>query len=223
MAITYRGAEVMAVLVAHWTFDLDTVDGRRVAAAGGGAPALELDENAEIVPGRLGEALALDGRGHAVVPAAPQLVLSQVFGFTLAFSVQVTQGPTGEWRGLVYKPVADQDARGLGIWLYPDAMRLRVQLFTVKGPDFADSRARLGLGEWAHVALVVDTDGMFVYVDGELDAAVPLEHAVVSPAGPLYLGGEPGKPGFSGLMDDFRIFATPLDKPAIAALGELRG
>lgn len=211
------------MLVAHWTFDVDTVDGRRVAAAGGGAPAAELDAHAEIVPGRLGEALALGGRGHAVIPAVPQLVLSQIFGFTLAFSVQVAQGPTGEWRGLVYKPVAEEDARGLGIWLYPEDMRLRVQLFTVKGPDYADSHARLTVGEWAHVALVVDTDGMFLYVDGEADAAVPLEHAVVTPAGPLYLGGEPGKPGFDGLIDDFRVYAAPLDKPAIEALAEPEG
>lgn len=208
------------MLIAHWTFDVDTVDGRRVADAAGSGPAAELDETAEIVPGRDGEALSLAGSGRAVIPAVPQLVLSQVFGFSVAFFVQVTEEPTGEWRSLVYKPVAENDARGLGLWLYPDAMRLRVQLFTVKGPDYVDSRARLTVGQWAHVAFVVDTDGMFLYVNGRLDVAVPLEHAVVTPAGPIYLGSEPTKPGFGGLMDDFRVYASALDAEAVRSLAD---
>lgn len=208
------------MLIAHWTFDVGTVDGRRVAVAEGAAPAAELDETAEIVPGRRGEALALGGTARAVVPAAPQLVLSQVFGFTLAFSVQVTEEPTGEWRSLLYKPVAENDARGLGLWLYPDAMRVRVQLFTVKGPDYVDSHTRLSAGEWAHIAFVVDPEGMFLYVNGRLDVGIPLEHAVVTPSGPIYLGSEPTKPGFGGLMDDLRVYASPLDAEAVRSLAE---
>ncbi len=212
--------EVIPVLIAHWTFDVATVDGRRVAEATGAGPAAELDETAGIVPGRDGEALSLNGNDRAVIPAAPQLVLSQVFGFSLAFFVQVTEPPTGEWRSLVYKPVAENDARGLGLWLYPDAMRVRVQLFTVKGPDYADSHTRLALGEWAHLAFTVNTQGMFLYINGKLDVAVSLEHPVVTPAGPIYLGSEPTKPGFGGLMDDFRVYASSLNEEAVRALCE---
>ncbi len=212
--------EVIPVLIAHWTFDVATVDGRRVAEATGAGPAAELDETAGIVPGRDGEALSLNGNDRAVIPAAPQLVLSQVFGFSLAFFVQVTEPPTGEWRSLVYKPVAENDARGLGLWLYPDAMRVRVQLFTVKGPDYVDSHTRLALGEWAHLAFTVNTQGMFLYINGKLDVAVSLEHPVVTPAGPIYLGSEPTKPGFGGLMDDFRVYASSLNEEAVRALCE---
>lgn len=212
--------EVIPVLIAHWTFDVATVDGRRVADATGAGPAAELDETAGIVPGREGEALSLSGRDRAVIPAVPQLVLSQLFGFSLAFFVQVTEPPTGEWRSLVYKPVAENDARGLGLWLYPDAMRVRVQLFTVKGPDYVDSHTRLALGEWAHLAFTVNTQGMFLYINGKLDVAVSLEHPVVTPAGPIYLGSEPTKPGFGGLMDDFRVYASSLNEEAVRALCE---
>jgi hypothetical protein len=143
-----------------------------------------------------------------------------VFGFSVAFFVRIDEEPTGEWRSLLYKPVAENDARGLGLWLYPDAMRLRIQLFTVKGPDYVDSHARLTVGEWAHVAFVVDTDGMFLYVNGRLDVAAPLEHAVVTPAGPIYLGREPTKPGFAGLMDDLRVYASALDEEAVRSLAD---
>ncbi|WP_141579248.1 LamG domain-containing protein [Actinomadura sp. WMMA1423] len=209
------------MLIAHWTFDAGTVDGRRAAdTAGAAAPAAELMEGAKIVPGRDGEALALGEHDRAVIPAAPQLVLSQIFGFSLAFFVRVDEGPTGEWRSLLYKPVAENDARGLGLWLYPDAMRLRVQLFTVKGPDYVDSTARLTVGEWAHLAFVVDTRGMVLHVDGEQDAAAPLEHPVVTPAGPIYLGREPAKPGFGGLIDDLRVYASPLVPEAVRTLAD---
>ncbi|MES9537906.1 MULTISPECIES: LamG domain-containing protein [unclassified Actinomadura] len=211
------------MLIAHWTFDAGTVDGRRAADTAGAAPAAELAENAEIVPGRDGEALALRGHDRAVIPAAPQLVLSQIFGFSLAFFVRVDEEPTGEWRSLLYKPVAENDARGLGLWLYPDAMRLRVQLFTVKGPDYVDSTARLTVGQWAHIAFVVDTRGMTLYVDGAHDAAVALEHPVVTPAGPVYLGREPTKPGFGGLLDDLRLYASPLGQEAVRALADQPG
>ncbi|WP_433475976.1 LamG domain-containing protein [Spirillospora sp. CA-142024] len=208
------------MLIAHWTFDADTVDGRRVLDTAGASPAVELGDNTGIVPARNGRALSLGGHDRAVVPAAPQLVLSQIFGFSVAFFVQVTEEPTGEWRSLVYKPVAENDARGLGLWLYPDAMRLRVQLFTVKGPDYVDSRTRLTVGEWAHVAFVVDTQGMFLYVNGKQDTGVSLEHAVVTPAGPIYLGREPTKPGFGGLIADLRVYASPLGEEAVRALAE---
>ncbi|WP_412515529.1 LamG domain-containing protein [Actinomadura madurae] len=211
------------MLIAHWTFDADTVDGRTVAVAAGAAPAAELGGTAGIVPGRDGAALSLGGDDRVVIPAAPQLVLSQVFGFSVAFFVQVAEEPTGEWRSLLYKPVAENDARGLGLWLYPDAMRLRVQLFTIKGPDYVDSRARLTVGDWAHVAFVVDTAGMYVYIDGRQDAALPLEHAVVTPAGPIYLGRESTKPGFGGLMDDLRVYASALDEEAVRALADPAG
>ncbi|WP_067484991.1 LamG domain-containing protein [Actinomadura hibisca] len=205
------------MLVGHWTFDIETIDGRRVADAEAGLPAV-LDAGVEIVPGADGQALAFDGRGRVEIPAAPQLVLSQIFGFTLAFWVKAAAGPVGEWRSLLYKPVAEHDARGVGLWLYPDAMRLRVQLFTVKGPEYADSRRTVPLGEWAHLALVVDTDGMFLYIDGRLDSAVPLEHPVVTPGGPFHLGGEPGRPGLTGLLEDFRVYASALDERDVRIL-----
>ncbi|MFI0353030.1 LamG domain-containing protein [Actinomadura sp. 9N407] len=205
------------MLIAHWTFDIETIDGRSVADVQGG-PAVTLGESVEIVPGRDGEALSFDGRGRAIVPAVPQLVLSQIFGFALAFHVNVAEGPDGEWRGLFYKPVGEDDARSAGMWLYPDGTRLRTQLFTIKGPDYVDSRRSLPVGEWAHVAFVVNSDGMFLYIDGELDVAVPLEHAVVPLSGPISLGSEPGKPGFTGLLDDFRVYASALDESTIQAL-----
>ncbi|MFC4912374.1 LamG domain-containing protein [Actinomadura gamaensis] len=207
------------MLVAHWSFEVEDIDGRRVTDATGGGLAMTLDEGVRIVPGRDGEALAFDGTGgRAIVPAVPQLALSQVFGFTVAFHVSVSEGPTGEWRALLFKSVAEGDARAIGVWLHPDAMRLRVQLFTIKGPEYMDSHARLKLGEWSHLAFAVDTQGMFLYVDGKLDVAIPLEHPVVTPSGPLSLGAEPGKLGMSGLLADVRVYSAALDERTVRAL-----
>jgi hypothetical protein len=205
------------MLTGHWTFDADSVDGDRAADVTGGGLVATFDR-AEVVSGRRGEALRFDGQGQAVIPAAPQLMLNQMIGFSLAFFVHVQEEPTGMWRGILYKPVAEQDARGLGMWLYPDAMRLRIQLFTTKGPEFIDLRTRIRVGEWTHVALAVDVDEMYAYADGEFDAGVPFQHPVVPITGPLYLGRDPSGLGFAGLLDDLRVYASTLSPPAVQVL-----
>ncbi|HXA62268.1 MAG TPA: LamG domain-containing protein [Streptosporangiaceae bacterium] len=207
------------MLTAHWTFDAETIDGRQVADSTGSGLTAIMDETVEVVPGRVaGQALAFDGKSRATIPAGPQLVLSQLLGFSIAFHLQVTEAPTGEWRGILYKQVTEHDARGFGVWLYPDMLRLRVQLFTAKGPEYADNRRILRAGEWTHVAVIVDLDEMYVYIDGELDVAVPLPSPVVTPAGPIFLGRDPTGLGFTGLLGDLRVYATALTGEAVQAI-----
>ena len=211
------------MLTGHWTFDADTVDTDHAADAAGGGLAATLDPAVEVVPGRLGEALRFDGKGRAVIPAAPQLMLQQMLGFSLAFFVHVDEGPTGVWRGVLYKSVGENDARGLGMWLYPDAMRLRIQLFTTKGPEFVDLRTNPRVGEWTHVAVAVDADEMYAYADGRLDAGVALTNPVVPVTGPLYLGRDPTGLGFAGLVDDLRVYGSALSPEAVRSLAAERG
>jgi len=211
------------MLTAHWTFESDTImgtgrDRKALDVTGSGLSAL-LDEKVAIVPGRAGRALSFHGSDRAVIPAVPQLALSQLFGFSVTFFLKVVDEPNGQWRGVFYKPVAPHDARGMGVWLYPDDVRLRSQLFTLKGgAEFADSRSALRLGSWTHVAIVVDPDEIYLYLDGKLDVAVRLGHPVISPAGPIYLGCDPTGLGFTGLLADLRIYATALTGEAVEAL-----
>lgn len=208
------------MLTAHWTFAPELVGDRRVLDSTGSGPVMTLDEGVEVVPGPTGSekegALAFDGTCRATVPAVPQLVLNQIFGFTIAFFLQVDEAPTGAWRNVFYKTVGEHDARGLGGWLYPDAMRLRVQLFTASGgPEYADSKRELRIGEWSHVALVVDIDTLSLYLDGSLDVLVGLEHPVVTPAGVLNLGEDPTGLGFAGRLADLRIYTSALTDEAV--------
>jgi hypothetical protein len=211
------------MLAGHWTFEDDTITGtgrdrQALDITGSGLTAL-LDEKVKIVPGRTGRALSFHGSDRAVIPAGPRLALSQLFGFSVTFFLRVADEPNGQWRGVFYKPVAPHDARGMGVWLYPDDLRLRSQLFTLKGgAEFADSRSALTLGDWTHVAIVVDPDEIYLYLDGELDVAVRLGHPVISPAGPIYLGCDPTGLGFTGFLADLRIYATALTGEAIEAL-----
>ncbi|MEO5877763.1 MAG: LamG domain-containing protein [Streptosporangiaceae bacterium] len=215
------------MLTAHWSFEDDTIvgtgrDRRALDLTGSGLSAL-LDEKVAIVPGRAGRALSFHGSDRAVIPAAPRLALSQLFGFSMTFFLKVADDPTGQWRGVLYKPVAPRDARGMGIWLYPDDLRLRGQLFTMKGgAEYADSRSALPRGTWTHVAIVVDPDEIYLYLNGSLDVAVRLDHPVVSPAGPIYLGCDPTGLGFTGLLADLRIYATALTGEAIGVLASER-
>jgi hypothetical protein len=211
------------MLAGHWTFDDNTITGtgrdRKALDITGSRLTALLDEKVAVVPGRTGRALSFHGSDRAVIPAVPQLALSQLFGFSVTFFLKAADEPNGQWRGVFYKPVAPQDARGMGVWLYPDDLRLRSQLFTLKGgAEFADSRSALPLEAWTHVAIVVDPDEIYLYLDGELDVAVRLGHPVISPTGPIYLGCDPTGLGFTGLLADLRIYSTALTGEAIEVL-----
>ncbi|GAA3225726.1 LamG domain-containing protein [Actinocorallia longicatena] len=211
------------MLAAHWTFEDDTIQqsGRQRQAldvTGTGLRAA-LDSGVGVVPGRVGRALSFHGSDRAVIPAAPQLALSQLFGFSVAFFLRLAEEPTGQWRGVFYKPVGPHDARGMGSWIYPDEQRLRFQLFTVKGgAEYADTQTLMRAGAWTHVAMVVDPDEIYLYLDGKLDMAVRLDHPVVTPAGPIYLGCDPTGLGFVGQVADLRVYATALTSESITEL-----
>jgi Concanavalin A-like lectin/glucanases superfamily len=202
----------MAVLSGRWTFDAPTIEasgnGRVSVDAAGSPVAAILEDGVDIVPLRHGECVRFDGTTRAVIPPAPHLTWSDTF--SIAFRLNVAGGPTGRWRTVFYKPVADGDARGVGLWLYPDAMRLRTQLFTLRGPEFADSRAALVPGRWTHVVVAVDPDEIYMFVDGEFDVGVPLAHPVVNTGGELSLGRDANGYGFAGMVDDLRIYASTL-------------
>ncbi|GAB3662840.1 hypothetical protein GCM10027589_26040 [Actinocorallia lasiicapitis] len=211
------------MLAAHWTFEDDTISrtgrDRRALDITGSGLAADLDGGVGVVPGRVGSALSFHGTDRALIPAAPQLALSQLHGFSVAFFLRLSEPPTGQWRGVFYKPVGPHDARGMGCWLYPDEQRLRFQLFTVKGgAEYADTRTALEAGSWAHIAMVVDPDEIYLYLDGKLDMAVRLDHPVVSPAGPLYLGCDPTGLGFTGQLADLRVYGSALTGEAITEL-----
>lgn len=212
------------MLAAHWTFEEETIRGtdplsrHALDVTGGGLPAL-LDPAVDVVPARTGRALRFHGRDRAVIPAAPQLELDQLFGFGVAFLLRLGEPPTGTWRSALYKSVGPGDARGMGCWLYPDEQRLRFQLFTVRGgAAYADTRSRLQAGRWIHVAVIVDPEEIYVYLDGELDRAVRLDRSVVPPSGETFLGSDPNGLGFVGEIADLRVYSTALTGESVAAL-----
>ncbi len=212
------------MLAAHWTFEEDTiqrtdrVDRLALDVTGAHLPAV-LDPAVGLVPARRGRALAFHGGDRAVIPAAPQLELDQLFGFGVAFLLRLGEPPTGTWRGAFYKAVGPKDARGMGCWLYPDEQRLRFQVFTVKGgAAYADTGSRLPSDRWVHVAVVVDPEEIYVYLDGELDCAMRLDRPVVPPSGQIFLGADPSGLGFVGEIADLRVYSAALTGEAVAAL-----
>jgi hypothetical protein len=217
------------MLAAHWTFEEETIRGtdpldrHALDVTGGGLPAL-LDPAVDVVPARTGRALRFHGGDRAVIPAAPQLELDQLFGFGVAFFLRLGEPPIGTWRSAFYKSVGPGDARGMGCWLYPDEQRLRFQLFTVRGgAAYADTGSRLPADRWVHVAVTVDPEEIYIYLDGELDRSVRLDHPVVPPSGQTYLGSDPNGLGFVGELADLRVYSAALTGESVAALARQSG
>jgi hypothetical protein len=89
---------------------------------------------------------------------------------------------------------------------------------TVSGNEEGDSTAALGLDTWTHLAYVKASNKLKLYLNGTLDSEVGLAGTSVSNTGPLYIGKDPWSPGFSGALDDLRVYNHALSAGGVTAL-----
>jgi hypothetical protein len=71
-------------------------------------------------------------------------------------------------------------------------------------------------GSWYHVAATYDGTNLRVFLDGELETSVPMG-APITEDGPLTIGNDPGNGGFSGDLDEVRIYRAAVSPDWIAA------
>ena len=129
---------------------------------------------------------------------------------------------TGNWRTLVHKGGTDSD-RTPSIFLEP---RTRGVEFFVSTTDKSDpsgeriwSNSYLALHRWTHLAAVADGKSLRLYVNGLLDSENVTKGAIEHNTGPIYLGGDPWRPGqgFDGYIDEFKYFVRALRTDEIQA------
>jgi CSLREA domain-containing protein len=90
----------------------------------------------------------------------------------------------------------------------------------IRGSQFGmQSNVPVADGAWHHVAFVVDIDGGWLYVDGELSASQGWSGNPGSPTTtqPASIGLYPGSGSFGGQMDEVRIWNRSFTQPQIRA------
>ncbi|MCP4641189.1 MAG: LamG domain-containing protein, partial [bacterium] len=193
-------------LLAYWTFDT-VEDGMARDASGLGHDAILKD--AKLAPGKDGNALSLDGRGRAVVPSLSDIRFPACG--TLSFWVK------GDF--------ADQDGHSLFGTGY-DARRshffarvrketdrgnLQIAFQSPKGPYRFAAYTRIASNVWNELVIAWDCTerAASVHVNGKLVSEGPLR--AWTPSGQTVVFGK----GFTGLIDDVRLYSTVRTKPPV--------
>jgi len=204
--------------VAWWRFD--EADGTAARDSAGQNLHGALRGAPKRTPGRMGNALSLDGENDFVeVPQAKALdVGAGGTDFAVTFWLFLRRDATGQWRNIMHKGTRDEE-RTFALWLYPDRNAIHFRISTdANGNEGGDSASTVELNAWTHVAYVKEGKSLKLYLNGKLDAEVALAGTVVANTGSLYLGKDPWYGGIDGALDDVRVYSAALAPAKIEML-----
>jgi hypothetical protein len=195
------------------------LDGDALDAAGKAKPPEAIDGAATFVPGKLGQALACDGKRFFAAADAGKL--GYYDRFTLAAWVQ----PQGD-KGVILSRMMDEATRD-GYYLQLDKGHLQVNLVKRWLDDSirVETVSTLEPGRWQHVLVTYDGSrvaaGVQVYIDGKpVEVKVHLDalNQDFTSEEPLRIGGGGGPENrYQGLIDDVRLYQRVLT-PAEASI-----
>jgi hypothetical protein len=205
-------------LIAHFPLDGDADDGSGRTPAG-----VFRDGPPVFVPGRKGEAVALDGRRFLDAGDVGN------FGFYDKFSAGAWVKLDEGGGGLVLARMADQ-ARGEGYSLGVAGGAVQVNLVKRWLDDAirVETERRLEPGAWHHLMFTYDgsrvAEGVKVYIDGmpeRLKVGLDDLNQSFQTTEPLRVGGGGGPEGrFRGLIDDVRVYEAALSAGDVAPIAE---
>lgn len=205
-----RLADVRPTMTARWTLDTsntaDMVTGRVLSV-----------EGATWGVGRFGTALSFtDGQFARVNDMSGIRPGNADADFTLAWWLLVEGDPTGVRRTVLLQGAANDPTVEVFLEVGTTAIGVRART----GPGAYDTTAvtPVVVGRWTHVACVKDGDSLVLYVDGASRVRHRLSAPVAGTDGPLVLGAPASSSGFTGRIEDLRLYDTSLTGPEVAAL-----
>lgn len=205
----------------HLTFDES--DGTSVADSSGHGHNSSLIGGASRVPGKLGNAVLLDGKSaHVSLPAK---IVEDVSDFTIATWVFRNGSASKRW-----ERVFDFGAgTGRYMMLTPCSGSGTVR-FAISVNGYRNERQVSGVeplpsGLWTHVAVTLSGKTLTLYVNGnQVNQATGVSFAPwrLGPTAQNWIGRSQfsNDPFFDGMIDDFRIYRGALPANEIAALAQ---
>jgi hypothetical protein len=170
--------------------------------------------------GHVGNALTFDGASAFVV--LPVGVVSTLTEMTIATWVEVDATKT--WQRIV----DFGNNTSVYIFLTPTSSTGKIQLAITKtsnpGQQLLNGTTTLPLSMWKHVAVVMDGQKAYLYVDGALESTsmITLRPSDLGTTGSNWLGRSQYSqdPYFKGSLDDFRIYDRALTAEQISAIAK---
>ncbi len=207
---TARDAKgVPAGLLARWTFDGDVR--KSIADASGSGADAAVTGAPEQEAGVFGAALAADGATTADTDTRLKPFIAG--SYTISAWIQTTS--------------QEADILGTGVGdghflLMAYRGVIRGHQWTSSSGNVIDGATRVDDGKWHHVAEVVSDRAISLYVDGRLDATLPMAGERVVAKAPVLIAGrqKSGGPSFTGLLDDLCVYGRALSAEEIAREAE---
>ena len=209
-------------LLVHHAFEGD-VAGTQTSAD---LPSVLEDGLPQFVPGRVGMAVAFDGKRFVNAGPSPDVSYDDPFSFALWIYPTARDGVILSRAGS-----GDQGEVGWGLYLEDGKIRFNMSTRVLDDGVAGETVADVALNQWQHVVATYDgsktPDGIQVYVSGRPEALTPLNNLVGNRLNvrrfPLRIGASGSdKPRFEGRLDDVRIYARVLTptEAAVAAVPE---
>ncbi len=205
------GNAELAGLVGWWKFD--ETQGTVARDNSGGNHDGTLIGGAHWAPGRIGGAVALDGKGACVKIAG-----KDAFNFTGQLTVSAwvnIHSVSSPWMAIITK--------GDSAWRLSTVDSQNKIHFSVNHYDSSAglrSGNEIGLNQWHHLTAVYDGKAMNLYVDGRLDSTSPWTGGISRDEADVLIGENADRMGrgFNGLIDDVRIYNYALPESEIRRL-----
>jgi len=204
-------------LLAHWSFD-EVVGRRAVDSVGSANGTLYNTESTDWTRGAVGNAFRFDGVDEIFhVSETSQFDTGNNSDFSVAFWTKLEEGPTGEWRNLIFKGTSHSDGsqnRDFGLYLHPDSNRVHYRISTTGDwNDGGDSQAVLQENQWYHIAYVKEGDQLSLHINNQKDSSVTLQGSSIDSGGELWAGNTT-----ASTLDDLKIYNRALSSEDISEL-----
>lgn len=117
----------------------------------------------------------------------------------------------------------DQDSSAFAFTIEMSSRNIMITTHTEVGPQTLTSNARILSQRWTHVAIFRTNALLVLYVNGNLDAVIEVQHGESTPSNPLYIGRMPWQ-DFIGsgctldfFVDEFKLWNKRIDESWIEA------
>ena len=205
-------------LIAYWSFDEKTISGKDVKDVIGGNHGV-LNGNPKSVPGKVGGALQFDGTNSVDVEGTEDLNFNGKDEMTVMAWVNSgddddpVQGIVAGCCGTI---VAQRDATSWALRYDGRNPGTEIEFIVQPGwqGDGGFGVSKFPKGEWHHIVAIVDSNKVYIYVDGEMAIEGNYSGPMSSVSSEVDIG-HASDGGFIGIIDEVAIYNRALSADEI--------
>eukprot|EP00697_Spironema_sp_BW2_P016254 gnl/Spiro4/7429_TR3892_c0_g1_i1.p1 gnl/Spiro4/7429_TR3892_c0_g1~~gnl/Spiro4/7429_TR3892_c0_g1_i1.p1 ORF type:complete len:971 (+),score=282.40 gnl/Spiro4/7429_TR3892_c0_g1_i1:264-2915(+) len=162
--------------------------------------------------------LECDGFKQFAYPSKP---VHQRAEFTVAFWFVYYNTFNGNWRNIIHKGNQNWD-RTVSLWLRPWDNNLHCCMSDGHGTNrcIVMSEHDVKVGVWTHIAIVLDSKSLRLYINGNIDSVMYLDAGVTTNNGPWWLCGDPWHWNLRGLISSVVFYAVGLETEEVMQVYE---